>query len=60
MSLFSASFACVEILKYLAKLMNMESVYKIRGELLFSTLELTYLKVEKNEHCPICGKKGVL
>jgi len=60
MSLFSASFACVEILIYLAKLMNMESVYKIRGELLFSTLELTYLKVEKNEHCPICGKKGVL
>ena len=60
MTLFSASFACVEIIKYLAGLVNMDNSYKVRGELLFSNLELTYLKVEKNPDCPICGKKGAV
>ena len=60
MTLFSASFACVEIIKYLAGLVNMDNSYKVRGELLFSNLELTYLKVEKNPNCPICGKKGAV
>lgn len=60
MTLFSASFACVEIIKYITGLVNMDNSYKVRGELLFSNIELTYLKVEKNPDCPICGKKGTI
>ena len=60
MSLFSSSFACVEIIKCIAGLVDMENSYKVRGELLFTDFKLTYLKVEKNPNCPICGKKGVM
>lgn len=60
MTLFSASFACVEIIKYLAGLVNMNNYYKVRGELLFSDMKLTYLKTKKNPNCPVCGKKGTV
>lgn len=56
MSLFSASFACVEIIKYITGLVDMENSFKVRGELLFNDLKLTYLNVEKNPNCPVCGK----
>lgn len=55
MSLFSSSFACIEIIKYIAGLVTMEDNYKIRGEFLFHDMSLTYLNVEKNPDCPICG-----
>lgn len=58
MSLFSSSYACIEILKYLAGLVKMKDSYKIRGEFLFHDMSLTYLNVEKNPDCPVCG--GVL
>ncbi len=29
--------------------------YKIRGEFLFDSMELTYLDVPKNDLCPVCG-----
>jgi molybdopterin/thiamine biosynthesis adenylyltransferase len=55
MSLFSSSYACIEIIKYLAGLVNMEDNYKIRGEFLFNDMSLTYLNVKRNPNCPICG-----
>lgn len=55
MSLFSTSYACIEIIKYMAGLIPMEKSFKIRGEFLFTDMSLTYLDVEKNKDCPICG-----
>lgn len=54
-SLFSSSYACIEILKYIAGLTKMEETYKIRGEFLFHDMSLTYLDVKRNPHCPVCG-----
>ena len=56
MSLFSSSYACIEIIKYIAGLVQMEDSYKIRGEFLFHDMSLTYLNVKKNPECPICGR----
>lgn len=55
MSLFSASYACIEIIKYIAGLVLMEDSFKIRGEFLFHDMSLTYLNVKKNPNCPVCG-----
>jgi molybdopterin/thiamine biosynthesis adenylyltransferase len=55
MSLFSSSFAVIEIIKYLVGLCDVESNFKIRGEFLFDDMSLTYLNVKKNENCDICG-----
>lgn len=55
MTLFSSSFAAIEIIKYLAGLMGKDYIYKTRGELLFESLELSYLDVSKNPDCPVCG-----
>lgn len=60
MSLFSASFACIEIIKHIAGLVDIEDTFKVRGELLFNDLSLTYLNVKKNPECPICGGKNKL
>lgn len=57
LSLFSASYACIEIIKWLAGLIDMKSKYKTRGEFLFTDMSLTYLNVEKNPDCLICGGK---
>ena len=59
MSLFSSSYACIEIIKYLAGLIEMRENYKIRGEFLFHDMSLTYLNVQKNPNCPICGGSPV-
>ncbi len=58
MSLFSSSYACIEIIKFIAGLVQMNDHYKIRGEFLFHDMSLTYLNVEKNPECPICGREG--
>jgi molybdopterin/thiamine biosynthesis adenylyltransferase len=55
MSLFSASFASIEIIKYIAGLVEISGNFKVRGELLFADLSLTYLNVKKNPNCPVCG-----
>lgn len=55
MSLFSSSFACIEIIKYIAGLIKMQESYKVRGEFLFHDMSLTYLNVKRNPNCPICG-----
>lgn len=54
MSLFSISYAVIEIMKYFA---NIEYLGKGRGELLFENLEINYLKVEKNKNCIVCGER---
>lgn len=55
LSLFSSSYACIEIIKCIAGLVDLEDKYKVRGEFLFHDMSLTYLDVEKNPNCPICG-----
>lgn len=55
MSLFSSSYACIEIIKYLVGLVPMQESYKVRGEFLFYDMSLTYLNVKKNLDCPVCG-----
>ncbi len=59
MSLFSASFASIEIVKYLTGIVGMNSSYKPRGEWLFNNMSLSYLDVPRDPECPICGE-GVL
>lgn len=58
MSLFSASYACIEILKFLSGIVDMSKDYKMRGEFLFNDMALTYLQVAKNPNCPVCGVLG--
>lgn len=55
MSLFSASYAVIEIIKYVAALTDTKNSFKVRGEFLFTDMSLTYLEVNKNANCPICG-----
>lgn len=55
MSLFSSSYACIEILKYMAGLVDMQDSYKVRGEFLFHDMSLTYLNVKRNPDCVVCG-----
>ena len=56
MSLFSSSFACIEIIKLLAGITGPEDEFKTRGEFLFGDMSLTYLTVERDPDCPVCGK----
>ena len=39
-------------------LIDVKESYKVRGELLFSDLKITYLNVAKNPECPVCGRKN--
>ena len=55
MTLFSTSFAAIEIIKFIAGLVEAKDTYKVRGELLFTTLKITYLDVTKDPNCPVCG-----
>lgn len=55
LSLFSSSYACVEIIKHIAGLIELKDKYKVRGEFLFHDMSLTYLSVEKNPNCHVCG-----
>lgn len=56
-SLFSSSFACTEILKFLTGIIDMEKSFKVRGEFLFRNMGLSYLDIKKDPTCPICGVK---
>lgn len=56
MSLFSSSFAVTEIIKYITDIVPILESYKTRGELLFRDLNLTYITLDKNPDCQICGK----
>ena len=56
MSLFSASYAVIEIIKYICGLINPREYKNTRGEFLFGTMDITYLNVVKDEHCKVCGE----
>lgn len=55
MSLFSTSFAALEILKYICGLTNIQESYKSRGEFIFDSMELVYLDPKRNPNCRVCG-----
>lgn len=59
MSLFSSSFAAIEIIKYICGLIDKDDYYKTRGEMVFNDMELTYLNVQKNDNCLVCSERNV-
>lgn len=54
MTLFSASYAVIEIIKYVGGLVELNSNFKTRGELSFYNLNINYLDVDRNHECEIC------
>lgn len=56
MSLFSASYGVIEIIKYIAGLSDFQMYSKSRGEFLFDTLKITYLDVKRDKNCKTCGE----
>ncbi len=57
MTLFSSSFACIEIIKFICGLTDIEKSYKKRGEFYFDGMELMYLDPERDPNCKVCGGK---
>lgn len=55
MSLFSSSYAAVEIVKYICNLVDIKNYKMTRGEFLFDTMKIDYLNVKRDEKCEICG-----
>lgn len=56
MSLFSASFSVIEILKCICNLTDINQSFKTRGELLTEKMDLSFVELERDEHCEVCGK----
>ncbi|MEG1008567.1 MAG: ThiF family adenylyltransferase [Clostridia bacterium] len=56
LSLFSASYAAIEIIKYICGLINPKEYTNTRGEFLFNTMDITYLNVSKDKNCKVCGE----
>lgn len=61
MSLFASSFACIEIIKYITGLMDMEKNYHKRAEFFFEGMNLVFLDPVVDPNCKVCGgnKNGV-
>ncbi|WGV60437.1 ThiF family adenylyltransferase [Brevibacillus brevis] len=55
MSLFSSSYAVIEIIKFLGQLVDFSIASKTRGEFLFDSMTISYLDVEKKPTCKTCG-----
>lgn len=55
LSLFSASYACIEIIKYICGLIDIKEYKNTRGEFLFNSMDITYLNVVRDKNCKICG-----
>lgn len=56
LSLFSASYASIEIIKYICGLINPKEYKNTRGEFLFNSMDITYLDVVKDKNCKVCGE----
>ena len=56
MSLFSSSYAAIEIIKYICGLIDVKLYSKTRGEFLFGSMEIDYLNVVRDKECKICGE----
>lgn len=52
-SLFSASFACIQIIKSLCFIKD--GILISRGELDFETYSINYLNIERDKNCKVCG-----
>jgi len=59
MTLFSSSFACIEIIKKLCGLMDMENNYHSRAEFFFNGMNLEYIEPNRDPHCKVCGDGNV-
>jgi molybdopterin/thiamine biosynthesis adenylyltransferase len=55
MSLFSGSFAVIEIIKFIGGLLDFKTYGKSRGEFIFESLDITYLNVSRDINCKTCG-----
>lgn len=60
MSLFSSSYATMEIIKTITNIVDMKKDYKVRGELMFKDFSLNYLTVDRDPNCLVCGKGAQL
>ena len=58
LSLFSSSYACIEIIKCITGIVKMNDNYQVRGEFLFHDMSLQYINIKRNPDCPICGGKN--
>lgn len=56
MSIFSSSFACMEIIKHIIGIKS-NHLDNTRGEFLFGNYNLSYLNVKADKNCAICGRK---
>lgn len=56
MSLFSSSYGTIEIVKYICGLINPKEYTNTRGEFLFGTMDITYLNIDRNKECAVCGE----
>ncbi len=57
LSLFSASYAAIEIIKSICGLVDPNKYSKVRGEFLFTRMEIDYLNVIRDKNCRFCGDK---
>lgn len=55
LSLFSASYAVTEIIKFICGLIKPIEYKNTRGEFLFTTMDITYLNVVRDKNCKVCG-----
>jgi len=56
MSLFSSSFACIQILNYIAGGNSYKTRLSQRGEFINNTGEMTWVEIFSQEGCNVCGK----
>ena len=56
LSLFSASYAVIEIVKCICGLIDVKEYKNTRGEFLFHTMDITYLDVVRDKDCKVCGE----
>lgn len=54
-SLFSASFASMEIIKFLCGFMDQQTHFQTRGEVDIENYSIHYMDVKRDPHCKICG-----
>ncbi len=54
-SIFSASFACMEIIKFICNFANGKSLFLTRGEMDMEDYSIHYIDIKKDPNCNICG-----
>uniref|UniRef100_UPI002619D7ED HesA/MoeB/ThiF family protein n=1 Tax=Clostridium sp. TaxID=1506 RepID=UPI002619D7ED len=55
LSLFSSSYACIQILKYIIDSGKIDVDHIVRGEVDFNKYNIQYLDVTKDKNCRTCG-----